>query len=395
MARRRPCMNNLKQIGVGPAQLREAHAPDLPPGAITWQESPPRLPLPAAGQPVHDAPEPIEQSAGFNAVNFAFASTGLREPRMPGAMNYSASPAPINTFICPSDCRQRSLLLQSSATRRTAMTYSTYSAVLLRRGGRDGRHLPLVLRLSRGISLMTIVCFGRYRAEARRRLRRQLGAYVCNEFKDGLSRHSWWASLRVPQRSGPVFNEWTSALYFRSSLPGVTRPQGLATTVPQYQRGLGLPDVPGATRTAGRMTLSNRSSASSASGAGTPAAPISFSAMARFVSSREFDQRSEGLPALSTRTGREVVERGLLLSVAIVPYTRSRATHRDEKSERPGSLRCHCRFRCHFSSVCGPSPNVPSPPSSLPALERSGRVPIPTKADRPAGPQPSRPMNPR
>src|SRR5262249_33749254 len=39
------------------------------------------------------------------------------------------------------------------------------------------------------------------------------------------------------------FNQWSSAIYYSSSMPGVSRPQGLATTVPRINANLAVPDV--------------------------------------------------------------------------------------------------------------------------------------------------------
>jgi prepilin-type N-terminal cleavage/methylation domain-containing protein/prepilin-type processing-associated H-X9-DG protein len=240
-ARRAQCTNNLKQLGLALQNYEMAYGV-LPPGAITWQGFPQDCLTPRRGHSLFTLILPfMEQPAIFNATNFAYGTKGRQGAQNAGAVNYTAFSARIDSLICPSDSRQTpyvNLLVDP----RNGQTYNTYSQCSY--AGVVGT--TDIFRWYCGCPVIYqdgIVCTGDIEL-------RPDGAFGYNthfraaDFVDGLS-----STLLIGEfarfRNDPdqEFNEWTSALYFQSALLGVTRPQGLATTVPQINAGLAVPDV--------------------------------------------------------------------------------------------------------------------------------------------------------
>src|SRR5205823_3857707 len=71
-------------------------------------------------------------------------------------------------------------------------------------------------------------------------------AYKLNAFRDGLSNTILIGEAsRFPSDPDPIFNTWSSVRLMTSpTTPGVTRLQGMATTVPKLNCKLHVPDVP-------------------------------------------------------------------------------------------------------------------------------------------------------
>src|SRR5262249_14846196 len=65
------------------------------------------------------------------------------------------------------------------------------------------------------------------------------------EFRDGLSQTIFVGEFsKFRNDPDAMFNEWNSAMNYFSSVPGVSRPQALATTVPRINANLLIPDYP-------------------------------------------------------------------------------------------------------------------------------------------------------
>ncbi|MBV8267458.1 MAG: DUF1559 domain-containing protein [Planctomycetaceae bacterium] len=240
MARMVRCANNLKQIGVA---LHDYHAVHytFPPGAITWQESPRDCTTPRRGHSLFTMILPeIGQANAYNAINFAFASIGMQEGQDAGAINSTALSGRIATFICPSDFGQQGRPCDpgNPALPCNAYTQGSYAAMA---GTYD------IFRWWCGCpkpAIDNVVCFGGIELRPDGSFGNNFGARI-PEFKDGLSDTLLVGEFaRFRDDPDQIFNEWTSAIYYRSAEPGVTRPQGLATAVPRINAPLSIPDVP-------------------------------------------------------------------------------------------------------------------------------------------------------
>lgn len=240
-ARRAQCVNNLKQIGLALHNYEQASR-SFPPGAITWQENPLDCTTPRRGHGFFSLIlGMMEENTVYNAVNFSFASIGQQAGTSAGAVNNTALSTRISTYICPSDSRQTPPISRLGNPRGqtfNALSQGSYAGSV---GTID------VFRWWCGCPVSFtdgIVCVGDIELMPD-------GAFGYNftfripDFLDGLSQTIFVGEFsRFRNDPDPYFNEWNSALYFSSSLVGVTRPQGLATVVPRINASLAFPDIP-------------------------------------------------------------------------------------------------------------------------------------------------------
>src|SRR5271157_737730 len=107
-ARRAQCVNNLKQIGLAIMNYESA-VNVLPPGGITYQESPLDCAvLPRTFTFFDLILAQMEQQNVYNAINFNFPAGGPTEYNFPsgGATNRTAMITRVNSYVCPSDSDQ-------------------------------------------------------------------------------------------------------------------------------------------------------------------------------------------------------------------------------------------------------------------------------------------------
>jgi len=107
-ARRTQCTNNLKQIGLAIMNYENAIGV-LPPGGITYQESPLNCAVTPRSFTFFDLIlAQMEQQNVYNAINFNFPAGGTTENNLPngGATNFTALVTRVNSYICPSDSAQ-------------------------------------------------------------------------------------------------------------------------------------------------------------------------------------------------------------------------------------------------------------------------------------------------
>jgi prepilin-type N-terminal cleavage/methylation domain-containing protein/prepilin-type processing-associated H-X9-DG protein len=240
-ARRAQCVNNLKQIGLALHNYEQAKG-TFPPGSITYQESPLDCTTPRRGHGFFTMIlSMVEQSTVYDAINFNYGSCCPQDVQHAGAVNNTAFSARISTFVCPTDSTQTPLT--SKLGNPNGQSFNAFS-----QGSYAGSVGTIdVFRWWCGCPVASrdgIVCVGGVELMPD-------GAFGFNhtfrisEFTDGLSQTLLVGEFsRFRNDPDPFFNEWNSVLPFKSTMVGVTRPEGLATVVPRINAGLAFPDVP-------------------------------------------------------------------------------------------------------------------------------------------------------
>lgn len=236
-ARRMQCVNNLKQIGLALFNYESSQG-SFPPGAITYQENPVNCATPRRGHSLFTLILPgMEQSTVFNSINFAFAAVRDQGGISAGATNSTAFTARVSAYICPSDSPQSTFSTQAPPF-VNAFSQGSYAGMV---GTVD------IFRWWCGCPATFwdgIVCVGQVELKPD-------GSFGYNynfrlpQFTDGLSNTLMVGEFsRFRNDPDKLFNQWNSALYYGSAMAGVTRPQGLATSVPRINADLRLPDYP-------------------------------------------------------------------------------------------------------------------------------------------------------
>jgi prepilin-type N-terminal cleavage/methylation domain-containing protein/prepilin-type processing-associated H-X9-DG protein len=233
-ARRAQCINNMKQIGLAIMNYESANG-CFPPGAIHYQENPYDCSVPSKGYSLFLLIMPyVEETPLYNAVNFTMPTGGdFTTPVLAPAREVQATAllTTIQSYICPSD------LPQISKTSGSGNHYSqcSYAACA---GTRDIWHWWCGCPSSPGgvcTSSPDIPPDGVFG-----------GGFVCklSGVTDGTSNTIFAGEFsRFVNDPDPIFNSWTRALWFGSSLPGTARNQCLAGTAPRINAPLYPGDV--------------------------------------------------------------------------------------------------------------------------------------------------------
>jgi prepilin-type processing-associated H-X9-DG protein len=260
-ARRVRCVNNLRKVGLALQSYARTYQ-SFPPGGISGQENPldcSSFANRGRGHGLFTMILPfLEQVPTHDAINFAYSAIGLQGSINAGAINYTGLSARLAVYVCPSDTAQTPPLnkLVDPANGLTFNAYSqgSYAAVV---GTVD------IFRWSCGcppssddgqvcfktsVELLPDGAFGYNRV------------FHAGDFHDGLSQTLFVGEFgRFPDDPDPIFNVWNTALPIDSpTTPGVTRPQGLATTVPQLNAKLRIPDYPQSHPVNWRLDPNNR-----------------------------------------------------------------------------------------------------------------------------------------
>jgi prepilin-type N-terminal cleavage/methylation domain-containing protein/prepilin-type processing-associated H-X9-DG protein len=258
-ARRAQCLNNLKQIGLA-LQGYERSNGCLPPGSITVQEKPLDCNTYFArrGHGLFTMILPyLEQGTAYDAVNFAFCATSQPGSLSSGAVNYTGLSSRMATYICPSDTEQippPNKFFDPNGVTYSAFSQSSYAGVV---GTVD------IFRWWCGCPATSndgVVCFG-----SNVELMPD-GAFGNNhvfrdrDLRDGLSNTMLIGEFaRFHNDPDTIFNVWNNSLWIGSpTVPGITRPQGLATTVPQLNAKLRVPDYPQTNAVSWKFDAHNR-----------------------------------------------------------------------------------------------------------------------------------------
>jgi len=223
-ARRAQCVNNLKQIGLGLYNY-ESSTGTYPLGVYSYDATCNNL-----GHSLFTFILPqVEQSAAYNAINFAFPAGGLT--------NSTALITRVNSYICPSDFRQIPYTMPNPPGQsNNAYSQSSYAGSA---GTLD------IFRWYYGCTAgsgyagagVEILANGAFS---------KLSAFRISDITDGTSNTLFVGETsRFINDPDQVFNEWDRALWFSSAAAGVTRPQGLALTIPKINAPLLLTgDIP-------------------------------------------------------------------------------------------------------------------------------------------------------
>ena len=228
-ARRSQCVNNLKQIGLALHNYESANS-RFPPGAITYQDIPLDCNVGARSTPGRGHTfftmilGYMEQQAIWNAVNFNYNAGGGMEYGFQhgGAVNRTALISQINSYICPSDFRQKPFTLQQSFNGYGQASYAGMA------GTRDIWHWFCGCPPGTGGS-----CTGSVAIEGDGTLALQF-AFRMVDLSDGTSNTITVGEFaRFKNDPDQIFQSWSRHGWFGSALAGSTRPNGLASSVPR------------------------------------------------------------------------------------------------------------------------------------------------------------------
>ncbi len=260
-ARRAACVNNLKQVGLALLGYEGTNV-TFPPGGITGQENPldcGSFSTRGRGHGLFAMILPyMEQGPTYNTINFAYASMGQQGSMNAGAINYTGLSTRLKVYICPSDSDQvpplNRLLDPTNGITFNAYSQGSYAGVV---GTVD------IFRWSCGCPATSndgTVCFGNSVELMPDGAFGYNHAFRDNGFRDGLSYTIMVGEFaRFSNDPDGIFNVWNTSLPIGSpKQPGVTRPQGLATTVPRLNAKLRNPDYPPASPTSWKSDPNNK-----------------------------------------------------------------------------------------------------------------------------------------
>jgi len=237
-ARRAQCTNHLKQIGLALHAYESTHR-SFPIGVMLYQTNDGgaecRADAASGGQNRNGhsffaAILPfLEQTAVYNAVNYQFHAGGASQRGVaPGLVQSTAYLTRIATFICPSESSEmRPFAVPAEST--NAYEWTSYA-------GSAGTYD--IARWYRGCAEPP------YQITPDGVFGYDLSARIA-DVRDGLGTTMLVGETsRFPHDPDAIDQTWTRALRFSSTLPGTTRLNGFALTIPRLNAGLLSPDPP-------------------------------------------------------------------------------------------------------------------------------------------------------
>jgi len=239
-ARRAQCVNNLKQMGLALYNYESTYRV-FPPGGITYQDSP----LDCSQVPREHSMftlmlDQLDNAPVYNAVNFSYAAGGAQGRQHAGAINHTALATGVAVFVCPSDTKFTPPT--SKFDDPANQTYNGYSQCSY--AGSTGTYDLFRFWCGCAPGTDPYVCFGSVELHPDGAFGKNY-AFSIREFRDGLGQTFLMGEFsRFPNDPDPSLNVWSRAFRTPSSIVGVTRPQVLASAVPQINADLKIPDNP-------------------------------------------------------------------------------------------------------------------------------------------------------
>jgi prepilin-type N-terminal cleavage/methylation domain-containing protein/prepilin-type processing-associated H-X9-DG protein len=227
-ARRAQCVNNLKQIGLAIANYESANTA-YPPGAITYQENPLNCSVTRRGFSFMALIlNYMEQQPVYNAINFMHTCGSTDESGAHGgSINRTGLISQINSYICPSDFKQKPYDITVSFNGYGQASYAGMC------GTRDifrwycGCPQGVGGSCAGGVEIEPDGVFG------------YNWTYKIADVRDGTSNTIFVGEFaRYKNDPDQVFNTWSRSLWFSSALANTTRPEGLASSVPKINANL-------------------------------------------------------------------------------------------------------------------------------------------------------------
>jgi len=224
-ARRSQCVNNMKQIGLALANYESANG-SLPPGAISYQESPLHCSTPRRAHSLFTLSLPyMEQQPIYNSINFSFAAGSTQAGVSAGAINRTGLISRINSYVCPSDFDQRPYDISTSLN---GYSQSSYSGMV---GTRDIWHWYCGCP----VNFVGGACAGAVEIQPDGVFGYNWTFRVSN-VTDGTSNTIYVGeTARFKNDPDQIFNTWSRSLWFGSNYPGgaTSRPEGLNSAIPK------------------------------------------------------------------------------------------------------------------------------------------------------------------
>jgi prepilin-type N-terminal cleavage/methylation domain-containing protein/prepilin-type processing-associated H-X9-DG protein len=236
-ARRAQCTNNLKQVGLALLNYETTHG-TFPIGVMLYQTADGGAECRADvgnaqhrnGHSLFAALLPfLEQVPIYNAINYQFHAGGIAQHGVvPGLVQSTAYLTRVATFICPSEATaMRPYTVPSESSNpyqwtSYAASAGTYDIARWYRGCAS----PPYQITPDGIFGYDLVC-------------------RVAQVRDGLSTTMLVGETsRFKHDPDPLEQTWTRALRFTSTVPGTTRLNGFALTIPKLNANLLIPDPP-------------------------------------------------------------------------------------------------------------------------------------------------------
>jgi prepilin-type processing-associated H-X9-DG protein len=238
-ANRAQCLNNMKQVGLAMLNYESTHNV-YPPGGITFQEAPLDCSQPPREHSMFTLMLGyLENVPAYNSVNFSYAAGGPQGGQHAGAVNHTALSTEVDVFLCPSDAGEHRMPT-SKLENPANQTYNGYSPCSYAGSTGTIDIFRFWCRCAPGKD--PYVCFGSVELMPDGAFGKN-HAFSIGQFRDGTSHTLFVGEFsRFPNDPDPSMNIWSRVFRPPSSIPGVTRPQVLASVVPRINAKLRIPD---------------------------------------------------------------------------------------------------------------------------------------------------------
>jgi len=231
-ARRAQCTNNLKQLGIALMNYHDQQGA-FPCGVQYYGDWDTTCVYGAKGHSMFTSIlNQIEGGTVYNAINFNFsagtAGTETSTFGHGGRINSTALLTRINSYICPSEISQQTPYLVPTES-NNPYSWSSYA-------GMAGTWDVTRWWYGCGAGTTEIPPTGMFAKKF---------SYKISDNSDGTSNTIYAGETsRFRNDSDKIFNTWTRALWFSTAIPGVSRLQAYAYSVPKINANLANPEPP-------------------------------------------------------------------------------------------------------------------------------------------------------